>query len=89
MYEQRGENTSTPETTDDYRKMSKILGGQQQECTIFQVVEERVLVIVIRGILEFINQDEIRQELLDKGFEIIDFALTHCNIIERLTHTCP
>lgn len=63
-----------PVTTDDHRKLSKIFDNYNEEYFTFPLKEEKNLKIVIRGIPECINIEEIKEELVAMKFNIIKIS---------------
>lgn len=66
-YHQSSEFKVILKTSDEYRTLSKVLHDYEHE-----LAEEKTLRGVIRGIAEVTELHEIRDELTEKGFNIID-----------------
>lgn len=57
-----------PNTSDDYRNTVNLLDEMKLEYHTYQLPEEKSLHIVIRGIPECINTEEVENDLIEKGF---------------------
>lgn len=63
-----------PVTTDDYRKLTNIFDHFNEEYFTFPLKEEKNLKIVIRGIPECINIEDIKAELQAMKFNILKIS---------------
>lgn len=60
-----------PETTDDYRKITKILEQQNQEFICRDIDEAKLLKVVFRNVPKFVEIQDIEDELTQQGYEIV------------------
>lgn len=57
-----------PETTEDYRKLTKHFDNEKIEYHTYQLLQDKELKIVIRGLPYSTITDEIKDDLEEKGF---------------------
>lgn len=55
-----------PETSTDYKKLTKMLDDHKQQYYTFKLDEEKPLRVVLRAIPEVISISEIREESTDR-----------------------
>jgi hypothetical protein len=59
-----------PTTTDDYRGIVKFFDEERLPFHTFQLQDDKPLKVVIRGICESQNEDDIKSSLLEQGFSV-------------------
>lgn len=57
-----------PSSSDDFRKLIQLLDEHSYPYHTFQLPEEKLLHIVFRGVPECIAIEEVREDLINKGF---------------------
>lgn len=57
-----------PQTELDYRKLVRLFNHQGVEYHTYQLPSEKLLYVVIKGIPEPINANEVKEELIARGF---------------------
>lgn len=75
------------EQADDHRKLTNVLNYNKQEHFTFLLPEEKTLKVVIRGIPEVIEINQVEQDLADIGFQPLKINRMVKNVIDQTTNT--
>lgn len=59
-----------PSTEEDYRKLIKILDNNNLEFYTYQLRSEKLLKVVLRGVMQESTEQEIREDLLHQGYPV-------------------
>lgn len=57
-----------PQTEMDYRKLARLLQHKNLEYHTYQLPSEKLLHVVVRGIPEALDVEEVKKNLVDKNF---------------------
>lgn len=63
-----------PQTSNDYRKIIRFFDSQKLEYHTYQLPSEKLLHVIIKGIPEQIDVEDVKNDLMDQGFNPVTIS---------------
>lgn len=75
-----------PQTELDYRKLVRLFDQQKVEYHTYQLPSEKLLYVVLKGIPEPIDPDDVKEELVSRGFHPVNVSRMRSRKDKRVLH---